>query len=304
MPVDPPLPIVSSTTLLEKDDLLADEIQMPKKKTSSRKTLENYFNEKSDTESIPREPDAEYSTPPPKSPEVILPEPEVVSPEPEVTLSEPEVASPEPEVEKLAESIPPTPIPLDQTLDSVPDPVSEKEDEIDEIIEEKEDEIEEEIQSGSISFNVASESGLSDTANLNETGDKEYSPVTICVKRLEAVENAPNRENLIFIEYEFCGSTKETEASLPFPSADNPTLFDYSETFKFTVSIKLKTGFSNSFRNRATTTNTCTLRYYLIKMQSLKSSLHWWMIRGIILTRTVMKLATLKLTSSNVSRCF
>ena len=243
MPVDPPLPIVTSTKLLEKDDLLVDEVQMPKKKTSSRKTLENYFNEKSDTESITKEPDGEYSTPPPKSP---TPEPEVISPkvEPDVVSPEPEVASLEPEVEKIAESIPPTPIPLDQTLDSVPDePISEKEDEIDEILEEKEDEIEEEIQSGSISFNVADESGLSDTANLDRTGDnlspdKEYSPVTICVKRLEAVENAPNKENLIFIEYEFCGSTKETEASLPFPSMDNPTLFDYSETFKFTVGIR------------------------------------------------------------------
>ena len=69
-------------------------------------------------------------------------------------------------------SLPPTPVPLDKTLDSLPDhdeatqnadvveKEEEKENEIEEEIVESE-EIDEEIQSGSVSFNVVDDSGLS-----------------------------------------------------------------------------------------------------------------------------------------------
>ena len=80
VPVDPPLPIVTSTQLIEPDE------ELPKKKSSSRKTLENYFNEnKSDEQSLPEktptpppksatpppeEVENEYTTPPPATPEI------------------------------------------------------------------------------------------------------------------------------------------------------------------------------------------------------------------------------------------
>jgi len=232
VPLDPPLPIVTSTTLLDEIEpaVVVEEAEAPmKKKNSARETLESYFNERqSDHESlVDREKtpspvsnddndEAEYTTPPPKTPDA-----------------------------PSLESMPPTPVPLDQTLDSIPDPIEEgnepdtlvKEDEEEEnepvVEEEIDEEVEEDIQSGSVSFNVADDSGLSDTG-LVATDVKEYTPAIITVKRLEAVEGVEERPNSTFVEYEFCGKVKETSASLLFPTIDKPALFDYSETFKFT----------------------------------------------------------------------
>ena len=237
VPLDPPLPIVTSTTLLDEIEpaVVVEEAEAPmKKKNSARETLESYFNERqSDHESlVDREKtpspvsnddndEAEYTTPPPKTPDA-----------------------------PSLESMPPTPVPLDQTLDSIPDPIEEgnepdtlvKEDEEEEnepvVEEEIDEEVEEDIQSGSVSFNVADDSGLSDTG-LVATDVKEYTPAIITVKRLEAIEGVEERPNSTFVEYEFCGKVKETSASLLFPTIDKPALFDYSETFKFTV-VSLK----------------------------------------------------------------
>ena len=253
VPVDPPLPIITSTQLIEPME------DLPKKKSSSRKTLENYFNEnKSDKESLPEK---SPTPPPPKSPTPPLPD------------EENEYTTPPPETPEI-NSLPPTPVPLDKTLDSLPDyeeakqndDTAEKEEENDieeEIVESEE--IDEEIQSGSVSFNVVDDSGLSgckifnkfylgvlrkcniflkqnfwisclkDTAPITTPDTKEYTPAVISIKKLEAIEGVEPLSNSVFVEYEFCGQVKETEASLPFPTIDKPALFDYSETFKFTV---------------------------------------------------------------------
>ena len=222
--MDPPLPIVTSTTLINDEPVMVveekkEEVPL-KKKNSARETLESYFNERqSDRESLPDKTtptpppvETEYATPPPKTPEAETPS---------------------------RESVAPTPVPLDQTLDSIP--IEDNNDE--EVVEEEKDEIEEEIieediQSGSVSFNIAEDSGLSDTAPVESTEVlKEYTPVIITIKRLEAIDGVEERPNSTFVEYEFCGKVKETSASLPFPTVDKPALFDYTETFKFTVTL-------------------------------------------------------------------
>ena len=156
VPVDPPLPIITSTQLIEPME------DLPKKKSSSRKTLENYFNEnKSDKESLPEK---SPTPPPPKSPTPPLPD------------EENEYTTPPPETPEI-NSLPPTPVPLDKTLDSLPDyeeakqndDTAEKEEENDieeEIVESEE--IDEEIQSGSVSFNVVDDSGLSGCKIFNK----------------------------------------------------------------------------------------------------------------------------------------
>ena len=227
VPMDPPLPIVTSTTLINDEPVMVveeEEEEVPlKKKNSARETLESYFNERqSDRESLP---DKTTPTPPPVETEYATPPPPPKTPE-ATTPSQ--------------ESVAPTPVPLDQTLDSIP--IEDNNDE-EEVVEEEKDEIEEEIieediQSGSVSFNIAEDSGLSDTAPVESTEVlKEYTPVVITIKRLEAIDGVEERPNSTFVEYEFCGKVKETSASLPFPTVDKPALFDYTETFKFTVRL-------------------------------------------------------------------
>ena len=81
---------------------------------------------------------------------------------------------------------------------------------------------------------------LKDTAPITTPDTKAYTPAVISVKKLEAIEGVEPLSNSVFVEYEFCGQVKETEASLPFPTTDKPALFDYSETFKFTVKLFVK----------------------------------------------------------------
>ena len=83
-------------------------------------------------------------------------------------------------------------------------------------------------------------SRLKDTAPITTPDTKAYTPAVISVKKLEAIEGVEPLSNSVFVEYEFCGQVKETEASLPFPTTDKPALFDYSETFKFTVKLFVK----------------------------------------------------------------
>ena len=202
---------------------------------------------------------------PPKSPEVPSQTPEV----------QPEV---EPEVEPV--DLDDT-LPADKTLPPEPDLESEKNSEnevadepsavtideeiIDDVIDEEIDheEVVDESQSVHSAATEASgiqfkeEKPISDTISTprgsvasmtsqksKKSIQKSYSPVIIQIKRLEIVENGPVKDNNVFIEFDFCGEVEETNESLPFPTEENPSHFDFRKEFNFKV--RLTSEFLNS----------------------------------------------------------
>ena len=261
-PIEAHKPIVASELIAPPDD----EILLPKKKKSARKSLENYLHERNSdagsvksqasvksmksTKTIPEEPI--YVTPP-KSPEV--PEPESKS----ETQDEPLVSN----SADLDDTLP-----ADKTLPPEPDIESEKNgddsngdnevgDEPSAIEEAPIDEevIDEEVvESQSLHSEATEASGIqfkedkpiSDTVSTPrgsvasiksiQKSKNTYSPVIIQIKRLEVVENGPVRDNNVFIEFDFCGEVEETNESLPFPTEDNPSHFDFRKEFNFKVS--------------------------------------------------------------------
>jgi len=254
-PVEAHKPIVASE-LIGGDD----EIQVPKKKKSARKSLENYLHERNSdtgsvksqasvksvksTKTIPEEPI--YVTPP-KSPEVPKSETPEVQPEVEPvdlddTLPADKTLPPEPDIESDKNS----------ENEGVDEPSAETVDEeiIDDVIDEEV--VEEELQSVHSAATEASgiqfkeEKPISDTISTprgsvasmtsqksKKSIQKSYSPVIIQIKRLEIVENGPVKDNNVFIEFDFCGEVEETNESLPFPTEENPSHFDFRKEFNF-----------------------------------------------------------------------
>ena len=259
-PVEAHKPIVASE-LIGGDD----EIQVPKKKKSARKSLENYLHERNSdtgsvksqasvksvksTKTIPEEPI--YVTPP-KSPEVPKSETPEVQPEVEPvdlddTLPADKTLPPEPDIESDKNS----------ENEGVDEPSAETVDEeiIDDVIDEEV--VEEELQSVHSAATEASgiqfkeEKPISDTISTprgsvasmtsqksKKSIQKSYSPVIIQIKRLEIVENGPVKDNNVFIEFDFCGEVEETNESLPFPTEENPSHFDFRKEFNFKVSFR------------------------------------------------------------------
>ena len=263
-PVEVHKPIVASE-LIGADD----EILVPKKKKSARKSLENYLHERnSDTGSVK----SQASVKSVKSTKTIPEEPIYVTPpkSPEVPKSETPEVQPEvqPEVEPV--DLDDT-LPADKTLPPEPDVESEKNSEnevvdepsavtideeiIDDVIDEDDDVIDE-LQSVHSAATEASgikfkeEKPISDTISTprgsvasmtsqksKKSIQKSYSPVIIQIKRLEIVENGPIKDNNVFIEFDFCGEVEETNESLPFPTEENPSHFDFRKEFNFKVSF-------------------------------------------------------------------
>ena len=256
-PIEAQKPIVASELIAPPDE----EILVPKKKKSARKSLENYLHERnSDAGSvkslsqtsmksaakndIPEEPI--YVTPP-KSPEVpseskseVPEEPVEVTADLDDTLPADKTLPPEPEIESEN----------NDENEAAEEPSAVEEEIIDEEI--IDEEVEDVIESQSVHSAATEASGIqfkedkpiSDTVSTPRGSvasmksiQKSYSPVIIQIKRLEIVENGPVRDNNVFIEFDFCGEVEETNESLPFPTEDNPSHFDFRKEFNFKVSF-------------------------------------------------------------------
>lgn len=250
-PVETQKPIIAGELL--------DHNEIPKKKkTSARKSLENYLGERASevgsiksakelTPEIQEEP--VYVTPPPKSPTPSSsPSNSTALPAKSPTLqhSPTPQPSPTPEVSDMAVELDES-LPADKTLPPEPDEeVNESPEEttpIDEQI--REDIIPDDTQSihsvatETSGVNFIKEKPISDTVSsprgsINSVKtSKNYTPAVIQIDRLEVIEDAAPRDNNVFIEFDFCGEVEETNASLPFPTLENPSHFDFKKEFNF-----------------------------------------------------------------------